>query len=174
MTRYHPVLVVLHWLLAVMIVAGLIMGGQVLAETANDDPFKLISLRLHMGMGLAILALMIVRLITKFLTAKPPHADIGNDAVNKLGRMAHLLLYLAVFAMCASGMALANMAGLPAIVFGGSSVPLPADFSVYAPRAVHGILATVLAVLIVGHVVGALYHQFVRKDRLFARMWFGD
>jgi cytochrome b561 len=34
-----------------------------------------------------------------------------------------------------------------------------------------------LAVLLVGcivlHVLAALYHQFVRKDRLFRRMWFG-
>ena len=61
MTRYHPLLVTLHWLLAAMIIGGLIMGGFVLAETPNDDPFKLVSLRMHMSVGLAILTLMLLR-----------------------------------------------------------------------------------------------------------------
>lgn len=42
MTRYHPFLVVLHWLLAAMIIGGLIMGGNVLAKTPNADPEKTI------------------------------------------------------------------------------------------------------------------------------------
>jgi cytochrome b561 len=37
----------------------------------------------------------------------------------------------------------------------------------------HAALATLLAVLIAVHVVAALYHQFVLKDGLFRRMWFG-
>ncbi len=174
MTRYHPLLVVLHWLLALMIIGGLIMGGNVLAETPNDDPFKLTSLKMHMGMGLAILALMLVRLITRLRTAKPPHADIGNAALNKVGSWTHWAFYLVVIAMCLSGIAISQMAGLPAIVFGGSGAPLPVDFSAYPPRAAHGILALILKLLILGHVAAFLYHQFVRKDGLFSRMWFGD
>jgi cytochrome b561 len=50
---------------------------------------------------------------------------------------------------------------------------LPEDFWVYAPRAGHGITATVLILLIALHVGAALYHQFIRKDNLLARMWFG-
>ena len=174
MTRYHPLLVVLHWLLALMIIGGLIMGDAVLAETANDDPFKLTSLKMHMGMGMAILVLMLVRLIIRLRTAKPAHADIGNAALNTLGAWTHWAFYLAVIAMCVSGIVLARMAGLPDIVFGGSGSPLPADFSIYPPRAAHGILALILKLLILGHIAAFLYHQFVRKDGLFSRMWFGD
>lgn len=174
MNRYHPLLVVLHWLLALMIIGGLIMGTNVLAATPNDDPFKLLSLRMHMGMGIAILVLMLIRLATRLFTAKPPHADIGNALANRLGIAAHWLFYILVIAMCASGLATANMAGLPEIVFGGSGAPLPVDFSAYPPRKAHGVLATVLTLLILGHVGAGLWHQYVRKDRLFGRMWFGD
>jgi hypothetical protein len=31
-----------------------------------------------------------------------------------------------------------------------------------------------LAILIAGHISAALYHQFVVKDGLFRRMWFGE
>ena len=116
--RYHPVLVTLHWLLAVLIIGGLIMGGNVLAETPYDDPFKLTALRMHMGIGIAILVLMLVRLLVRVTTKKPPHADIGNDLLNRGSVAAHWAFYILVIAMCASGLAIANMAGLPAIVFG--------------------------------------------------------
>lgn len=174
MTRYHPLLVVLHWLLAAMIVLGLIMGGNVLAETPNSDPGKIFALRMHMTMGLIILVLMLVRLVMRMVTAKPPKADAGNAMLNRGGVLAHWGLYLLVFAMCASGIGISVMAGLPDIVFGGSATPLPADFAGFAPRIAHGVLAKLLALLILAHIAGFLYHQFIRKDGLFSRMWFGN
>lgn len=173
MKRYHPLLVALHWLLAGMIIFGLVVGGNVLAETANDDPAKLFGLKIHMGMGITILVLMILRLVIRFSTAKPPHADIGNTLLNKAGALTHWVFYLLVFAMCGSGIGISYLTGLPAIVFGGSGDPLPVDFHDLAPRAAHGVLATLLGVLIVAHVAAGLYHQFIRRDGLFSRMWFG-
>ena len=174
MTRYHPFLVVLHWLLAIMIVIGLIMGGNVLSETPNSDPEKVFYLRMHMSMGIIILVLMIIRLVVRTKSQKPPHADIGNTLLNKLGVYAHYILYVLVFLMCASGIGISMMAGLPDIVFGGSGAPLPQSFEEFAPRAAHGVLATVLTIVVVSHVLAALYHQFIRKDGLFSRMWFGQ
>jgi cytochrome b561 len=157
-----------------MIIGGLIMGTFVLAATPNDDPFKMTSLTMHMSMGILILVLMVFRLIVRFATSKPPHADIGNALLNKGAIAAHWLFYLLVLAMCASGLATANMAGLPDIVFGGSGEPMPANFDDIPPRAAHGVIAVLLALLIASHVAAGLYHQYVRKDGLFGRMWFGD
>ena len=39
--------------------------------------------------------------------------------------------------------------------------------------AAHEFLATVLTLFVLLHIAAALYHQFVRKDRLFRRRWFG-
>lgn len=129
---------------------------------------------MHMGIGSLILVLMILRFAVRMFTKKPPHADIGNATLNKLAIAAHYVFYLAVFAMCASGLATAFSAGLPDIVFGGSGAPLPENFNDIAPRAAHGVLAKVLVLLIIGHVLAFLFHQYVRKDNLFSRMWFGD
>ena len=63
MKRYHPILVTLHWLLAAMIIGGLIMGGNVLAKTPNADPAKMLALKMHMSVGILVLALMIIRLV---------------------------------------------------------------------------------------------------------------
>ena len=174
MKRYHPLLVVLHWLLAFMIISGLVMGKNVLSATLNTDPEKLFFLKMHMSAGIVILILMAVRLVIRLLTAKPPHADIGHSLLNKLGKVTHYLFYIVVFLMAGSGMATANLAGLPEIIFGGSGAALPPDFSEYPPRIAHGVLSAVLLLLIVGHVLAFLYHQFVASDNLFSRMWFGS
>lgn len=174
MNKYHPALVALHWLLAFMIAGALIAGGFMLENTPNSDPAKLVSLKRHMSMGIAILVLMIARFVVRLTTKKPPHADIGNDLLNTGARIAHYVLYALAIAMAASGMAIAKEAGLFDIVFGGSGEPLPKDFNDIAPRAAHGVLAIVLSLTIASHVLAALYHQYIRKDSLFSRMWFGN
>lgn len=173
MTRYHPVLVILHWLLAAMIIGGLVVGGFVLAETPNSDPGKIFALRMHMGAGAAILVLMLVRLVTRFASTTPPHATTGNALLDRLGVWTHWALYGLVFLVIASGIGTSQLAGLPEIVFFGSGAPLPDSFDDLAPRAAHGILTKLLAGLIALHIAAALYHQFAKRDGLFSRMWFG-
>ncbi len=173
MTRYHPVLVALHWLLAIFIVMALIAGNVLLEAVPNSDPTKIDGLRNHMSLGITIGVLMLIRLIIRLTTKKPPHADTGNAVLNLAGRVAHWGLYILVFLMVASGLGISLSAGLPDIVFGGSGEPLPADFSAYPPRAAHGIVSILLMLLILAHVAGWAYHALFVKDRLISRMWFG-
>ena len=77
------------------------------------------------------------------------------------------------FQMAASGLALAVQAGLPDVLLGTSGMSLPQTLAGYAPRTVHGAPATMLLALVALHVLAALYHQLVRKDRLLARMGLG-
>lgn len=174
MKKYHPFLVILHWLLVPLLLIALVMGGNVLTEIPNDSIEKIGALKGHMIMGLGILGLMILRLITRVLTKKPPHADIGNSLFNKLGVLAHYVLYLLVFIMAASGIATSLQAGLPDIIFSGNGAALPETFSIYAPRIAHGIISKVLFITIILHALAALYHQFIRKDGLLSRIWFGQ
>jgi len=172
MTRYHPIIVALHWLLAAMILLALFAGNFLLEALPNSDPAKIDGLRAHMTIGIAIGALMLVRLITRFATETPPHADTGNAMLNIAGRVAHWGLYLLVFGMVASGLGIAQLAGLPAIVFGGEGT-LPATFDDIPPRAAHGLISILLMLFIAAHIAGWLYHAIFVKDRLLSRMWFG-
>jgi cytochrome b561 len=47
------------------------------------------------------------------------------------------------------------------------------DFSELGPRLAHGAMSKLLLVLLVLHVGAALYHQFIRRDNLMARMGAG-
>lgn len=172
-TRYHPLLVALHWIMAVAILVALGMGTFVLSEIPNDAPLKIDGLGDHMIAGLVILTLLIIRLAVRVFTKKPQPATTGNPLLDKLGRLIHYAFYLVVFLMAFSGIGIAVSAGLPDIVFFGSNAPLPETFAIYPPRIGHGILAKVLMALIALHVSAAIYHQFVRKDGLLSRMAFG-
>lgn len=171
--RYHPALVVLHWLLAAALLFVLAMGTLSLREIPNTSPDKLFALRGHMAFGVALLVLTLVRLAVRAGTRRPPPAATGSALLDRLGPFAHGALYVAVVLMAASGIALALQAGLPGIVFGGTGAPLPESFASFTPRKAHGLLAKLLMVLIAVHVAGALYHQFVRRDGLLGRVSLG-
>lgn len=171
-TRYHPLLVALHWLLALLIPAALALGAFVLVKIPNSDPMKIEGLRNHMIAGGVILALMLVRLLVRTRTAHPAPAPSGNTLLNKLAWVSHRLFYPLVFMMVGSGVIMALQAHLPAIVFGGHG-SLPPDFWLFTPRVIHYVISRMLMTLIALHVAGALYHTFFLKDRLLGRMGFG-
>jgi cytochrome b561 len=171
-SRYHPLLVALHWLLALLIVGALTVGFW-LASTPNSDPEKISVLRLHMSVGILILALMVVRFIVRMLTSRPPPATTGFPILDRIAPITHYGFYILILLMVATGYITGVVAGLPAIVFGGSGAPLPQDFIAYPSFLAHGAIALLLVGVIILHVLAASYHQFIRKDGSFERMAVG-
>ena len=171
--RYHPVLVLLHWLSAALLLLALGMGSQVLAELPNTDPGKVGALKGHMVAGGAILLLTLVRLAVRLATAHPPAASTGMAWADRVAPLMHWALYALVLTMAGSGIAMSVAFDLPAVVFAGQG-SLPPDFHVATARKVHGAASKLLFLLIALHVAAALYHQFVRRDGLLSRMGFGQ
>ena len=172
-TRYHPALVALHWLLALLLIVALVMGTFALAPLPNSSPDKISALQGHMVAGGLILLLTLTRLVVRSKTSHPAPASTGNALLDRLAPLTHWALYGLVLVMAGSGVAMSVLAGLPAIVFDGVG-SLPANFNALPPRAVHGIVAKLLMLAIAMHIAAALYHQFVRRDSLLQRMWFGQ
>lgn len=170
-TRYHPALVVLHWISAALVIF-LLLSGMLSLERIPNTPDKIPALSLHMGLGIAILLLTILRILVRLSTRLPAPATTGNAFLDLIGRMTHVLLYVGMIGMGLSGMGVASQAGLFESVFERSGAPLPADFFVYPARYGHGYLALGLLALVGLHIAAALYHQFIRRDHLLRRMWF--
>lgn len=173
MKRYHPILVSMHWLVALMVLVALLVGGPSLTAIENDDPEKLFGLTGHMIWGLVIGTFMMIRLAMRWFSTHPPAADAGNPMLNSGAKAAHLGLYVLILAMVGSGIGIAISADLFSIAFLGSNSPLPEDFGVYPARVAHGVIATLLLALIGLHILGWAYHQFILRDGLIRRMWFG-
>jgi hypothetical protein len=83
-SRYHPLLATLHWLLAVLIIAMLCIGFLVLAPMPSIDPQKIGILLVHMSIGMAILALMVARFIVRIRTSRPADATTGYPRLDRL------------------------------------------------------------------------------------------
>lgn len=171
-SRYHPVHVVLHWLMALLVLMMLGIGKFVMPGVSPDDPQKVFMLQIHAYTGGAIAILLVIRLILRFAVKRPAPADAGNGFLNFVGKAVHFLLYLFLIGMAVSGLGLFQLADLPA-VFSGEN-PYPSDFFQYLPRMGHGLLSWLVVLLVALHFGAAMYHQFLRRDNLLARMWFGQ
>ncbi|MBI5932391.1 MAG: cytochrome b/b6 domain-containing protein [Chloroflexi bacterium] len=167
--QYHPVHVALHWVIALFVISFLVMGSFVMSPMPNDQ--ELIPLGIHSMLGPILAVLILIRLATRFFFKRPAPADAGHPLLNLAGRAVHVLLYVGVFVLLFSGASLSRAYGLPDILAGKGA--MPADLFVYPQRFAHGILSNLMMALVALHVGAALYHQFIRKDNLLARMWFG-
>jgi len=164
--RYHPLLVILHWLIALLVFAALAAG--IFLKGLPNTSSKLAPLNIHMALGTLIMFLMIARLYTRYMTKRPAAVDSGSPLLNKLAGLVHALLYVAVIAMAIAGMGIASQAGLNTP---GASIPM--DFFAFPARYGHKYIAIFLIVLISAHVGAWAYHQFIKKDKLLSRMGFG-
>jgi len=164
--RYHPLLVFLHWLIALLVFAEL--GVGLFLKSLPNTPSKWGPLDFHMAMGTLIMFLMIARLFTRYMTRRPAAVDSGSPLLNTLAGLVHAMLYLVVIAMAIAGMGIASQAGLN---YPGAS--LPKDFFAFPARFGHKYLAILIFILVIAHVCAWAYHQFIKKDRLMSRMSFG-
>jgi cytochrome b561 len=168
-TRYHPLIVALHWLLGLLIVGNI--AGGLWAHSLPNDAGKLWLLRAHMLGGVSILALIVLRLVVRLTTAKPPvpHASKGLRALTLAN---HWGLYLLTLAMVSTGLGTAAATNLFPLL-GGEPVTLPATFETAQPFAGHELFWKLLLALVALHVAAVVWHRVARGENIVARMWFG-
>ncbi|HRQ21902.1 MAG TPA: cytochrome b/b6 domain-containing protein, partial [Anaerolineales bacterium] len=168
--RYHPLQVTLHWLVVLLVVAAFVIGKSMSGQPNNAA--KLTPLALHMAVGIIILMVTVYRFVMRQRLPKPEQVTAGNPFFDWIGKAVHYALYILVFLMAISGVSLSIQAGLGPIVFGGAG-NLPADFFDFTARIMHGFIAPALVLTVLLHVGAAFYHQFLLKDNLLTRMWYG-
>ena len=170
--KYGTVAVTIHWLAAVLILIQL--GSGFRAASATDVTIKEMTLSLHVPLGIAVLVLTIARVIWWMLFDQKPNPPSQDPTWQKLSAKAvHVLFYIVIFGMAASGIGLMVASGAGETLTGNSGAPLP-EFSEYLPRAPHGFGARLMVLLFVLHASAALYHQFAKRDGLLSRMWFAN
>lgn len=169
--RYGRVAVLIHWVSAALIIGLMIAGFR--AADMTDLAAKASLLRIHAPLGTAVLVLTLARMAWWLFADKKPAEPAGVPHVQALAaKGVHGLLYVAILGLAGSGIAMFALSGAGAILFGGAPGPLP-DFWDFAPRYGHAAMAWLMGGLLAAHVGAALYHQFIRKDRLLARMGVG-
>ncbi|KRE24207.1 hypothetical protein ASE66_02885 [Bosea sp. Root483D1] len=174
--RWHPLIIALHWLTLALI---LVQFG--LAQMMRDETRDLISrfqlYQWHKSVGLTVAALVLMRLALRL--ALPAPQPLVMPAWQRLAATSvQAGLYLCLLALPLSGLLMVSAAPIqiPTLLFGWIPVPHPIgpDKAVYeAMLRLHEVLFATLAALAMIHAGAALLHQFVLKDGLVRRIWFG-
>lgn len=169
-TRYGSVAIAIHWITALAILGMLISG--LAAANSTDEAARLTLLRGHAVMGSLIGVLTVFRIVWWLAFDKRPQDAVPSRAQALAAHVVHYGLYAVILIMVSSGIATVLFTGANLQLLGLAALPLP-DFALAPPFTVHGILARVLIALLIGHIGAALWHQFIRRDRLLARMGIG-
>ncbi|MFJ3522154.1 cytochrome b [Pseudomonas sp. NPDC090203] len=169
-SHFAPLARLLHWLMAVMVIAMLFIGAGMVASVSERHEWLL---SLHKPLGIAILLLVIVRLIVRFCTVTPAlPADL--PAWQALAaKLSHYLLYALMLAMPLIGWAMISAAGDPVML--SSSIRLPSIVAAHAEtfaflRGAHRYLAYLLFLTILAHLGAALFHGWIRRDEVLDSM----
>lgn len=164
----------LHWLVAIGIFYLIYLGLQQSGMERGDARTAVRAT--HASVALVVFVLMAVRIVWRFTNAVPQH-PAGMPALQRLvASLVHWGLYLAVFAQVFSGMLNVGTTGGPLPFFGLFSISLPIAENRDAHELweeVHEVVWWVIAVLVVVHVLGALYNHFVLKNDVLRRMTHG-
>ncbi len=168
-THYGSVAVIIHWLSVLLILMLIASGFR--ADGMEDAAAKAALLQLHVPLGVAVLLLTLARVLWWWLADSKPAAIPMPKWQARSSRAVHVLFYVVILGMAASGIGMMLLSGAGPIIFEASAATLP-DFWDYLPRVPHGIGARVMIALFVVHASAALYHQVLKRDGLLRRMWF--
>jgi cytochrome b561 len=169
---YGIVAASIHWISVVLIL--ILIGSGFRAANAVDPAAKAAILRLHIPIAVAVVALTFLRIVWWWRFDRKPDPIAGSPRwQERAARVVHILFYVVILGMAASGLGLLALSGSAPMIFGSEGALLP-DFWKYPPRVPHGIGARLLIALILLHAAAALYHHFVRRDGLLRRMWFSE
>ncbi|NBJ09547.1 cytochrome b [Microvirga arsenatis] len=166
--RYGSIPLTLHWLSAGLILALIPMGFAMQGATGD---VRLGLYRAHAMAGGLTGLLTLMRLVWWVVFDRKPKASRGASALQRLlAKTVHAGLYGIVLVLALSGIGLVATSGLSAALLTGDASLIPADLSDLPPRLAHGLMARLLVGLLILHVLGALYHHWIKRDGTLGRM----
>lgn len=128
--KYGTVAVTIHWLSAFLIFALIASGFR--ASDMENLSAKADILKIHVPLGIAILFLTLARIVWwKFADKKP--APIAMPRLqDRAAHAIHVLFYVVILGMAASGIGMIILSGAGSIIFDGSGGTLP-NFGIISP-----------------------------------------
>jgi cytochrome b561 len=173
-TEFGSLAKALHWLVAagllVLIYLGLEQAGMERGPDKEEIRF------IHASIAMTVLFLMTVRIVWRFLNDIPAHPDGMAKWQRLTASVVHWGLYAAVFLQLVSGGMTVATGGKALPFFGLFSIPLPVTENRDAHEfweEIHEFAWRIVAVLIVIHVLGAVYNHFIAKNDVLRRMTVG-
>ena len=168
-SSYDGVAIALHWTTAALVIANF-----ALAQTWDwfPKPTRELMENTHMSFGVVLTIVIFARLAWRFI---PGHQVASLEAgwMKVASKATHLLLYVMLVTEAGLGFAFRWGAGRPMAFFGLGIPPLIGELGKalrHSLRDIHEWNGWAIIVLAGLHAAAALYHHYVLKDRVLARM----
>jgi cytochrome b561 len=171
-TRYGAGPQILHWLTALFVVCGWLLGqfGDALPKGSPRD----FGFFMHMTLGQCVVLLLVIRVAWRIGNPPPPpEVTPFGRLLAVAAKLSHFALYALLVIVPCLGMIVQLKRGhdLPIFGFWDFASPWPADRAIArGVLAVHYYLANTLLILAFIHASAALVHHWVWRDRTLRRM----
>lgn len=171
-TRYGAVTRSFHWTLTLLLI-GMLILGWVMSSFPPHSSIAHTLVGIHKSTGVLTLVLALAFILWRLVNPRPSLAQLPAWQ-RYLAHATHYLLYFILLAQPLAGVIMVMASGHPVNVYGLFTLPvwLPHSHSLKTTTHVFHteILPWLIVALLALHVLGALYHQFVRHDSIMKRM----
>ncbi|VVN08106.1 cytochrome b [Pseudomonas fluorescens] len=171
-SRYGWVSIFMHWSVA-LAVFGLFALGLWMVDLDYYSTWRKDAPDLHKSIGLVLLAVMVLRVLWRFISPPPPTLESYSRLTRMGAKFGHSFLYLGLFAVMIAGYLISTADGVGIPVFGLFEVPaLVSGLPDQADTAgvIHFYLAWALVIFSGLHALAALKHHFIDRDATLTRM----
>lgn len=160
----------LHWLVAFFLLSVLpvAIGFSYVAPADRAE-----AIPVHASIGLIIVLLTLIRLGWKAAYPPPQTPDESPDWVKSGAKIGHFLLYALVLWQGLIGLWMASSSSVAIRLFNGFNLSSLAPANpelIETIRPFHNAGAWLFALVLAGHISGALWHHFRLKDDVLIRM----
>jgi cytochrome b561 len=170
--KYDAIQRALHWTMAVVIIVAVLIGLYCSFQVPGT-PVRRFLLEIHKSLGMTALVLLVVRVVYRLVKGAPAYAEPLGRLVHLGASAGHLGLYAIMLFMPVTGYIYSAA--------GGNSLPWfwlfqwPRIVSLDKPLAhlgavLHGWGAYAIYALLALHIAAVVWHQWVKKDGVLARM----
>ncbi|MGC0372200.1 MAG: hypothetical protein DGJ47_000907 [Rickettsiaceae bacterium] len=167
---YGAITKILHWVTAIIIISIISVGFYMTSMDNSKEKYEIYAL--HKSFGIIVLCIVLSRIAWRGMNIKVAAVPNLPKILTSLASIGHFLLYIFMLIMPISGMTMSLFSGRSISFFNLFSIPAFAVNKQLASffHLIHNISAKLLVALIIGHILGALYHHFIRKDQVLKRM----
>ena len=173
----------LHWLTALLFLGSYVTVYYRRWFTEAETPENWTALQLHLSIGVTVAVVVLLRILWRMMN-RTPEPEPGSALEHFAAKLGHFALYAIMIIMPVTGYL---GTGVAVEFFSLFDIPSFKDTELFATYFGHAMTfkefekpidfihkdifgAWVVWLLILGHVLAALYHQFVKGDRTLQKM----
>ena len=169
--KYGSLARTFHWLV-VLLVIGLVAGGNIIVNLEYTDPLRAMITKVHRTVGLTLFILMLSRLLWAFFDVRPPPLATLKKWELVLSKIVHYSFYLLLMTLPVLGF-LFSGASVDRVPFAGFTLPSAMPFTREASDMLigaHRWISRLVGFLALLHVAGVLKHHFIDDTPMWRRM----